>query len=274
MQPVPRILVGTLSCGEGELDDCVAAIRSQREVDIEHYVLKDKPEPDAHQSLFSCWNQRRAEFDLFVKVDADTILNRNTALVEIWRLLKSDDEITGLQIGLLDYFTDGIIAGLNCFSPRVTFSAVTDALYCDRVIEGGHRRVLKLGETAALAPIGWHCRRPHVKQAFHFGFRRMMKGQTEVVRAMIDAWREKGGEGRLWALCGARAAFFCPLTDASYSNPEFSAEIAAALAALQSGRLSGGAVVCDVEHILDGRFGIRARRIATRVLGAVRAAGG
>lgn len=264
VKATPRILVGTLACGEAELDECCHAIAEQQNVVVDHRVFHDLPELEAHRQLFSLWNTEKGAFDLFAKIDADTVLCRNTALAEVWEIFRSDDDITGLQAGLIDYFSNRMIAGLNFFSSQVTFSVPEDELYCDRVIEEGHRRVLKPDDTLSLYPIGWHGRYPHPLQAFHFGYRRMLKGQEPYLRGLIDAWRDNAEDGRFWALCGARTAYFRPLADTSYGSKLFRQLFDDIDRQVKSGKAVPVDVVRDVENILDRGLGVRLRRLATR----------
>lgn len=200
----PRIFVGTLECGEAEFDDCCTAIRSQTDVHVVHHVVSNQPEHEAHGRLWNAWTQAKDDFDLFVKVDADTVLCRRTALAEIAHLF-SDPDVTGVQIQLHDYFTDQLISGLNAFSPAVAFRQASSRLFADHA-DFNHKRVLKGSLVAHLAPIGWHCRNPHPRQAFHFGLHRALKKQQDILGRCARAWLGNRDEPRSWALLGAMAA--------------------------------------------------------------------
>lgn len=261
MTATPRILVGTLECGEAEFADCRSALAAQCGVRLSHFVVSGRAELAAHRALFEYWNEARGAFDLFVKVDADTVLRGEDALSRLWGLFRNDAEVTGAQVELHDYFSDGAIAGLNCFAPCVRFSLPGDELYCDRVREEGHRRLLRVGDTVALSPIGDHCLSPHPRQAFHYGYRRMLKGQSGYLRALLSAWRRLGGEGRLWALVGARSAFLRPLTRTSYEDPEFRRLFEEVQREMAGGGLPGRRIAADVRSVLERRYGIRTRRL-------------
>ena len=198
---LPRIFVGTLACGEAERAECLAAVAAQTGVSITHTVIENLPELEAHNALWDAWELAKARHDLFVKIDADTVLTRPTALEEITALF-TDEAVTGAQILLHDFFTDGLIAGLNAFSRAVTFRRATDRLWTDRV-DGGHRVVLKGEPVRHLAPIGWHCRAPHPHQAFHFGLHRALKKQEAMIARCAEVWLVERDEARAWALVGA-----------------------------------------------------------------------
>lgn len=201
---VPRIFVGTLACGEAEFDDCCHAVATQQDVAVTHHVIANQPEFEAHNQLWEAWGRAKAGCDLFVKVDADTVLSRPTALAEIFALF-AKPSVTGAQILLHDYFTDRLIAGLNAFSPVVAFRHSSRRLFADHA-DSNHDVVLKDEAVAHLAPIGWHCTHPHPRQAFHFGLHRALKKQKEVIRQCATVWLEKRDVPRSWALIGAMAA--------------------------------------------------------------------
>lgn len=215
----PRIFVGTLTCGEAEIAESTAAIASQERVQVTHLIIADKGELEAHNELWEAWRARKSTHDLFVKVDGDTILNRSTALAEIAELFQNP-KVTGAQILLHDYFTDSLIAGLNAFSPVVSFQNGTNRLFADRV-DTNHQVVLKGDATRHMAPIGWHCRTPHPRQAFHFGLHRQLKRQYDVVGRVACAWLTVRDEVRGWALAGANAAGWRLRKHFDYADSEF-----------------------------------------------------
>ncbi len=218
---VPRIFVGTLACGEAEFDDCCRAVATQQDVEVTHHVIANQPEFEAHNRLWEAWGRAKAGCDLFVKVDADTVLSRPTALAEIFALF-AIPSVTGAQILLHDYFTDRLIAGLNAFSPVVTFRQSSRRLFADRA-DSNHNVVLKGDAVAHLAPIGWHCTHPHPRQAFHFGLHRALKKQQEVIKQCATVWLEKRDAPRSWALTGAIAAGWRLRSHFDYGSKRFEA---------------------------------------------------
>jgi len=196
-----RIFVGTLETGEAEFAESAAAIAAQQGVSVTHRVISGLPEYEAHNALWAAWAAAKPTHDLFVKIDADTVLNRPTALAEMAALF-ADRAVTGVQLKLLDYFTTEPMSGMNAFSPYVVFAPAKRRLYSDHA-DSGHRTVLKGDAVRHLEPIAWHCRNPNPRQAFHFGFRRMLKRQTDVIAALASAWRREPLPGREWAMAGA-----------------------------------------------------------------------
>ena len=199
-----KILVVTLEAGEAEFYDCVSAVNEQKDVEIEHVVVSGLNERAAHSKLVSIWHTRREEFDFLAKVDADTILNSDTALASMSKLMEMENA-SGLQVKLWDYFSQDLIPGLNMFSRVIHFKTKIPRLRPDQ-IDLGHTKVLKGSSVAHLEPIGWHGRNPSPKQSFYFGYHRWLKGQAPVLKSCFELWQIHGDDARKWALVGALTA--------------------------------------------------------------------
>ncbi len=204
----PKIFVGTMYCGEGDYDKCCQSIDNQKNVSVIHSRINNMPEKQAHNLLWDSWRQvKDNEFDMFVKVDADTVLAHDEVLSELWKLMSSNPRITGIQAPLLDYFTDNYINGLNCFSPKVTFKDSTDELFCDRRVDVDHDIVICSNDVPQqLRPAGYHCYHPTDVQSFHFGLHRALKCQIQVIDLVKQAWKRHGDKRRALALLGASCA--------------------------------------------------------------------
>lgn len=203
----PVVFVGTMHCGEGDFAECCRAIGEQRGVRVTHVVIADLPEKAAHNRLWQAWRDAKAGCDFFVKVDADTVLAHDEVLLEFWRVMQANPRVTGIQAPLLDYFTDGYINGLNCFSPRVTFRDTADELFCDRQVDVDHDVVVKSGQVPErLRHAGYHCYHATDAQAFHFGLHRALKGQRQVIDLVRQAQQRHGDRQRALALLGAECA--------------------------------------------------------------------
>ena len=72
-----RLFVGTLYCEGKELEECTAKIQQQVCRNFEHFVYKFLPNKEAHDTLFRDFLSR-PEFDVLVKVDADTGICEDT----------------------------------------------------------------------------------------------------------------------------------------------------------------------------------------------------
>ncbi|GAB4392162.1 MAG: hypothetical protein Tsb005_05020 [Gammaproteobacteria bacterium] len=216
----PRVFIGMLYSGEAEFLTACQAINQQENVTIEHEIIRNLPELQAHQVLWDKWNAVKHLFDLFIKIDADTILINKHAVYDIYQLFAADSEVTGAQILLHDYYTDRLIAGLNCFTKDVVFRQTKNHLLCDRV-DTNHKKVLKGSAVEHLAPIGYHCQNPHPVQAFRFGFHRALKKQHQTLSQLAHAWLKHEDDARMWALAGAMSVSMWNKRFHNYTDAKF-----------------------------------------------------
>lgn len=216
-----KVLVITLSHNESEFKECCDIVKKQNFVKVTHYIIKNKTEINAHKMLFKYWNKNKNKYDFMIKIDADTVLINKNIIYKICQKFSENSEVTGMQIGLKDYFTDSLIAGLNCFRSCIKFSEPKDKLYCDRVTEIGHKKVLKPNDLMELYPAGLHCKNPSNFQSFHFGYRRFQKKQKKILNAVIKSYENDKNPKKKMAILGAIAASKKSLIDTSYKNIEF-----------------------------------------------------
>lgn len=216
-----RVYIGTLYCGEGDFAMSVKSIVEQQDVDVTCHVISDLPERDAHNALWDAWDEAKKDHDIFVKVDADTVLRHPHVLKNISDMFVADERLSGVQCWLHDYFTDGLIYGLNCYSQRVVFEHTKDDLFCDRVDTNHDRVVRGYALSNELVPAGLHCYHTNELQAFHFGLHRQLKKQDNIIRLVRNAWERNRDELRAWALVGAHVAEqFGDNRRFNYTDPE------------------------------------------------------
>lgn len=225
MNELPHIFVGTMYTEEGEFQSCVERIQAQEGVVVSHVIISNMKEKDAHNALWKAWKDAKSGNDVFVKIDADTILSSTTTLLEIYEQFAKNPRVTGLQAPLADYMTDSLINGLNAFSNRVIFNDTNDELYCDRKVDEGHDIVLRERDLPeSLVPAGFHCFNPTDRQAFHYGLHRMLKGQTTTMDKVFNAWARDKDRARLFALVGAHMSpRFVDSRCFNYEDDEFKA---------------------------------------------------
>lgn len=217
-----KVLVLTMYCGESEFKKCCLEVKKQENVIIKHKIVKNKEELEAHQALFDYWNKNRTKYDYLVKLDADTILASKDIIYKICTIFKKNNNLTGLQVGLKDYYTNCLIAGLTCYSSKISFKIPKNKLFCDRVEEIGGEINYKPNDLLELYPAGYHCKNPSHFQSFHFGFRRYRKNQMEIISKVKDAFLEYKDDPRRFALVGVLAAAKeVNITNTSYNNLNF-----------------------------------------------------
>jgi len=217
-----KVFVGTMYTIENELLQCVKSIHEQKNVQVEHVILSNLPEREAHNELWKNWHQRRNQgFDMFVKVDADTIVKSHDVF-KIAHKTMIDLNATGIQAPLHDHISGVDINGLNFFMPVVSFSESTSELYCDRADIGNDRTLRGKDLPSQLRPAGDHCKNPSNIQAFHYGLHRMLKGQHVTLNSVKNTFKSLRLESSKWALIGAQyASYYSEHTGFNYSDEKF-----------------------------------------------------
>jgi len=178
----PRVLVGTLHTDENEFTRCRESIGAQHGVVIEHFVLSDVAEIEAHRRLYEYFENNAAEFELFVKVDADMILARPTVLAEISERFRELPSIEQITVPVHDFFTDMYIDGLQSFRSSVRWPT-RDEIFTDVSPVPSHARIVD----HALEPAALHCADPSPLQAVRYGIHRGAKIVAACSRT-IDQW--------------------------------------------------------------------------------------
>ena len=220
-----NILVGTLYCGENEYSECVGSLQKQTHKSWEHFVIQDLPNKVAHDTLYKSFMQRASEFDLFIKLDADMVLEDDTKLEQICRYFEDHQQLEGISICVHDFFTDELLHGLHAYRSSVKWSLDNEKLFVDDFPVSGDQ--LRIG-VRELAPAASHCKNPTDFFAFHFGMHRGLK----VVQAKLDVHRQ------------ARLAYYLQTIEKVWKNFQRS----------KDRRL--GFAVLGAELAIDGQFGI------------------
>lgn len=215
-----NVFVGTMESGEGDFLECKKAVSRQIGVHINHCIISGLSEKDAHNELWDSWNENKCDYDYFVKIDADTVLKHSYVIKYVVDIMR-EHHATGMQVPIHDFFTDGLINGMNCFSPQVIFKKTVSDLYCDRVDTNHGKQIKGRLVPRHIIPCANHCHHSTKKQAFHFGVHRMLKGQRDVIDSVENAWRRLGDDRRLYCLIGAKMSSEFTNSDFNYSDSKF-----------------------------------------------------
>jgi len=172
-----KVLVGTLYSGENEFEECQAAIRSQVGVNFEQLIIRNKPELEAHRLLFTTFLERANEFELLVKVDADTVLGSPQLISRIARRFGDEPNLEVLSIALKDFFTGALINGLQTYRNTVRWNFEKDTVFPDIPLLDPNRYHY---DQSDLAPAGMHSPNPSALQAFHYGVHRGLKSIQKI----------------------------------------------------------------------------------------------
>jgi hypothetical protein len=173
MTSKPRILVLTLNSGENEFESCRASVSAQTGVTVDQVVYAGLGNREGHKAIYSEIMRRARDFDLFVKLDADMVLNRPTALRDVHRYFRNHPGLDHLCALVNDHFTGRPIPGVHAFSPRVRWDIrAIDDLFVDPDPNHPGTGIFNPPDLPIFVE---HAPNPGRFQAFHFGYHRALK---------------------------------------------------------------------------------------------------
>ena len=100
----PRVLVLTLFSGEQEYEEAVAALERQSFRGFDHRVFEHLPNKEAHEALQRAVMESAADYDLFLKLDADMVFRSGDALAQIVELFRARPEVDHARTVVHDWF--------------------------------------------------------------------------------------------------------------------------------------------------------------------------
>lgn len=191
-----KLYIGTLFCGENELAACSAMIESQSYRNFEHFVFSHLSNKNAHDTLFRDF-LRRPEFDILIKVDADTVLRDADFFQRVADMFTQHPAIDLIEFVVYDHIERVVNMGLNCY--RQGFRIVDKGqLFVDRITDIPDERRMICRHVSST-----HCPDPSAYQAFHFGYHAQLKNKYDTVRNTLRSYLETFDRKRALALCGA-----------------------------------------------------------------------
>lgn len=172
MRDSPRVLVGTLYCGENEFEALKQSLRAQTYPHWKHVVYKNLPNKEAHDRLYSTFVEEQDDFDLFLKLDADMVFRSDEGLEQIVRFFRENPDLDHLTLAVRDWYSDSLIEGLHTFSSRARWETGEEGRFVDPspVIPGKKQKLW-----TEPAPVVDHSPDPSPFQAFRFGVHRCLK---------------------------------------------------------------------------------------------------
>lgn len=214
-----RILIGILYCIENEFEDCISAIKRQTHKDFEYFVIRDLPNKQAHDKLYSSFMEKANEFDLFIKIDADMVLCRDDFFEKTIEVFEKNAKLQLLKTTLKDFFTNTFIGSLNIYRSNVIWNINNDETFFPDRIDNVE---FWEDDHYGLSPSAWHSPNPSSFQAFHFGVHKAVKVMqfqkvSKNYNASCEHWNNytKTRENYFFskdkklgiAICGAEIAF-------------------------------------------------------------------
>lgn len=266
-------LVGMLFCGENERGAAVAALERQELKSWNLFVLENLPNKAAHDTLYGEFMSRAADYEFFLKLDADMVFRHLRGLTIIRDMFGADPAVEALMFDVHDWYSDYLTPGLQVFRSSVRWEPHSDPLMVDPMprMAGPAVRV-----TQDPAPLVVHSPDPSPLQAFRFGVHRAMKvlqldrpatardpKRFDVHYVILEAtwqrFRESRDARRALAIAGAEyvAREGASLFGKAYTDPSVDALFTQRFAAMNSDDLlaySAGA--------WDDKAGNRARLLA------------
>jgi len=172
MHNLPRVLVGTLFCGENEFGLLKQSLHKQTYLHWDHFVLENLPNKEAHDRLYRTFMERSDDFDLFLKLDADMVFQSPESLRILVELFESEPELDHAILAVHDWASDMLIMGLHAYSNRAIWKTSDEELFVDYSPSVPGKR---LSTKEPPAPIVIHSPDPSPFQAFQFGVHRALK---------------------------------------------------------------------------------------------------
>ena len=158
----------------------------------------------AHKKLYKIWGREKNNFDLLVKIDADSVLVDDQIISTVFHRIQKLNS-SGAHLRMLDYFSGDLVHGMNFYCPDVKFAKLRNTLFPD-LNHKPSRHMLINHDVADLEPVAFHCVNPTKKQSFYYGFYRHLKKQDKLMSAVADKWSKDQDPSREWALIGAMSA--------------------------------------------------------------------
>jgi len=161
-----------LSCGENERERAIEAVRTQTYLDYEVFLIEDRPNKEAHEALYERFMASADRFQIFLKLDADMVLRRSTALQEVAGFFTRNPDTGLLLFELIDWYSDSLIPGVVVTRSTARWPGHSDRLMVDSYVTVPGKAVTVSNREAALAI---HSPDPAPLQAFRFGVHRALK---------------------------------------------------------------------------------------------------
>lgn len=167
-----RLCVGTLRTIENEFDACRAAVAGQTLPPVEHFVVQDLPNLEAHHALYRGFMQRASSCDLFLKIDADMVVTDPRFFENVADRFAAQPGVRAMLIAVHDYFSDRLIDAMHIYRSDTVWPLDEERVFVDPCPIPSEQRI---HDHHDLAPAAAHCPDPSDFQAYHFGLHKGVK---------------------------------------------------------------------------------------------------
>lgn len=232
-----KLLIGTLKTIENEFEECCKSINYQLYKKFDHIVIENLGDAEAHDKLYSTFQNNSDKFDLLIKIDADMVIADTKLFSKIVKEFEENERLDRLFIHCYDHFVGENLGGVNVYRNTVKWQRNEDNFFTDRGHLEDTIRETKSWNVPEDKPLIHHCPNPSNYQAFHFGLHRMMKTLQPGVSInnaniskvhwrtfskIIDRYKVLGTNNLKYALLGGESVLSCKFQDdaISYGNQE------------------------------------------------------
>lgn len=144
----------------------------QKRVQVDQFIIKNLPNKEAHETLYRSFMEKASEYDLFIKVDADMVIEKEFLFRDIAHRFSNDKDLQHLCIAVHDYFSDRLIYGMHAYRSSYRWGPRMDEVLTDI---SKTSKVICRHDKSELAPACLHCPNPSDFQSYHFGLHKAAK---------------------------------------------------------------------------------------------------
>lgn len=213
-----RVLILSLYSGENEYEESKKSVKEQNYEYIEYRCFENLPNKEAHDRLYKTIMDESSNFDIFIKLDADMILEEKDFILKVVSYFIENDNVDLLSYTVLDYFTNTRIWGINCFSNRCKWNVISENLFVDHQPSFNGKKIKIVDENNMVS----HAKNPSFYQSYMFGFHRALKvvqkdrktpllghsyGQYNTLNKLIENYISNNKEVLKYAILGAFTVF-------------------------------------------------------------------
>ncbi|MDB2648011.1 hypothetical protein N9Y38_00395 [Flavobacteriaceae bacterium] len=169
-----KILVGIIHSNEPQVDDCIKSVNNQKFNDYyDYFVISGLTKREAHDKLYLQFMNKKDEFDIFIKLDGDMVIERSDFFSFIENKFSQNINLDWIRLEVFDYFLKENISGLNIYRNSVRWNTNSNNFFTDRtMIKNSVRNDLGIVPSEKWIT---HCKDGSLYQAFNFAFHRAIK---------------------------------------------------------------------------------------------------
>ena len=221
-----KVLFLIMYSGEGDYELCKESVYAQEGIVPSLYEVKNRPMREAHESIYSYWNEHKDEYDMFVKLDADCVLASTTKVLDVWNAIK-DTNLAVIGIWTQDFIRNRPIPALIFGNRHCTFNienvrskaAFDTDMYA---IEDGYR-FDDPSIASTLAPSAYHGYYSTPMQTFAQGVKRRIRrgGQWDIYEIVRNEFIKNPEILRFMFLIGWNLGEHVLADDYNYTDVKF-----------------------------------------------------